>query len=55
MAEFHAFKNDAIYIFKQDYYMNNGKVVEKFEDMVSIFHPELFPGRELLFYQKLPD
>jgi iron complex transport system substrate-binding protein len=55
MAEFRAFKNDAIYVFRQGYYMNNAKVVEKLEDMISIFHPELFPGREMIFYQKLPD
>jgi iron complex transport system substrate-binding protein len=54
MAEFRAFKNDSIYIFQQGYYMNNAKVVEKFEDMVFIFHPELFSGHEMLFYQKLP-
>jgi iron complex transport system substrate-binding protein len=55
MAEFRAFKNNTIYIFDQGYYMNSAKVVEKFEDMVSIFHPELFPGRELVMYRKLPD
>jgi ABC-type Fe3+-hydroxamate transport system substrate-binding protein len=55
MAEFRAFKNNNIYIFDQGYYMNSAKVVEKFEDMVSIFHPELFPGRELVMYMKLPD
>ena len=55
MAEFRAFKNNNIYIFDQGYYMNSAKVVEKFEDMVSIFHPELFPGRKLVMYMKLPD
>jgi iron complex transport system substrate-binding protein len=53
MAEFRAFKNDSIYIFQQGYYMNNAKVVEKFEDMVFLFHPELLSGHEMLFYQKL--
>ena len=53
MAEFRAFKNDNIYVYDLGYYMNNAKVVEKFEDMVSIFHPELFPGRELVMYKKL--
>jgi len=55
MAEFRAFKNNNIYIFDQGYYMNSAKVVEKFEDMVSIFHPELFPGRQLVMYMKLPN
>jgi iron complex transport system substrate-binding protein len=55
MAEFRAFKNNNIYVYDLGYYMNNAKVVEKFEDMVSIFHPELFPGRELVMYNKLPD
>jgi iron complex transport system substrate-binding protein len=54
MAEFRAFKNNNIYIFDQGYYMNSAKVVEKFEDMVSMLHPELFPGRELVMYMKLP-
>jgi len=53
MAEFRAFKNDSIYIYDLGYYMNNAKVVEKFEDMVSILHPELFPERELVMYKKL--
>jgi len=53
MAEFRAFKNDNIYVYDLGYYMNNAKVVEKFEDMVSIFHPELFPERELVMYKKL--
>ena len=55
MAEFRAFKNNNIYIYDLGYYMNSAKVVEKFEDMVSIFHPELFPGRELVMYNKLID
>jgi len=55
MAEFRAFKNNNIYVYDLGYYMNNAKVVEKFEDMVSIFHPELFPERELAMYMKLPD
>jgi iron complex transport system substrate-binding protein len=55
MAEFRAFKNNNIYIYDLGYYMNSAKVVEKFEDMVSIFHPELFPGRELVMYMKLPN
>jgi iron complex transport system substrate-binding protein len=55
IAKFKAFNNDKIYIFDQGYYMNSAKVVEKFTDMVSIIHPELFPGHELSLYRKLPD
>ena len=55
MAEFKAFKNNKVYIFDQGYYMNSDKVVEKFMDMVSIFHPEMFPGHKLTLYRKLPD
>jgi len=53
MAEFKAFKNDRIYILDQGYYMNSAKVVERFKDMVSIFHPDMFPGHELSMYRKL--
>jgi iron complex transport system substrate-binding protein len=55
MAEFDAFINDQIYIFDQGYYMNSAKAVEKFEDLVFMFHPDLVPGHELVMYQKLPD
>jgi len=53
MTEFSAFNNDKIYTFEQGYYMNSAKVVEKFTDMVSIIHPELFPGHKLSLYRKL--
>ena len=55
LAELKAFRNDKVYILDQGYYMNSAKVVEKFVDMVSIFHPDMFPGRELTLYRKLPD
>jgi len=55
IAEFKAFNNGEIYILDQGYYMNNAKVVERFVDMMSIFHPELFPGHKLSLYRKLPD
>jgi iron complex transport system substrate-binding protein len=55
ITELSAFKNNAIYIFQQGYFMNNAKVVEKFEDMIYILHPELFSGYEMIFYQKLQD
>ena len=53
MAEFSAFRNDRIYIFDQGYFMNNIKVIERFTDLISIIQPSLFPGRELVMYQKL--
>ena len=55
MAEFSAFKNDRIFVFGYGYYMNNAKVVEKFKDMLAVFHPDMFPDYELVVYQKLPD
>ena len=54
-SEFKAFQNDQVYIFDQGYYMNSAKIVEKFEDIVAIFHPESMPGHEFIMYQKLPD
>jgi iron complex transport system substrate-binding protein len=55
IAEFKSFKNDRIYVLSKGYYMNNGALDVKFEDVVAIFHPELFPGRVLTFYTLLPD
>lgn len=52
-AEFKAFQNDQIYIFDKGYYMNSDKVVEKFEDAVAIYHPDLIPEHTLTMYQKL--
>ncbi|MDR2796549.1 MAG: ABC transporter substrate-binding protein [Spirochaetaceae bacterium] len=55
---FKSFKNDQIYVLSFGYYMNSAKMDVKFEDTVSIFHPEL-PGlnglKNLSFYEKLPD
>ncbi|MDR3325025.1 MAG: ABC transporter substrate-binding protein [Spirochaetaceae bacterium] len=55
IAEFKAFKNDAIYVPSKGYYMNNGALDVKFEDVFSMFHPGLLPDRELTFYTALPD
>ena len=54
-AEFAAFQNDQIFIFDQGYYMNSAKIVEKFADMVYMFHPSMLPGHELVMYQRLAD
>jgi len=55
MAEFSAFKNDKIYVFNRDYYQNSAKVVEKFEDIVFMLQPDLFPGHKLSMHRKLTD
>jgi iron complex transport system substrate-binding protein len=52
-AEFDAFKNDSIYIFSKGYYMNAALVLEKFQDQVFLFQPELLPDHSLIFYEKL--
>jgi iron complex transport system substrate-binding protein len=54
-AEFKAFKNDRVYVLSKGYYMNSAQVDVKFEDLVAILHPDLFPDRDLVFYVKLPD
>ncbi|MDR1105666.1 MAG: ABC transporter substrate-binding protein [Treponema sp.] len=54
-AEFKAFKNDRVYVLSKGYYMSSAQVDVKFEDLAAILHPDLFPGRELTFYVKLPD
>ncbi|MDR0583746.1 MAG: ABC transporter substrate-binding protein [Treponema sp.] len=54
-AEFRAFKNDRVYVLSKGYYINSAQVDVKFEDLTAILHPELFPGRDLTFYVKLPD
>jgi iron complex transport system substrate-binding protein len=54
-AEFKAFKNDQVYVLSKGYYMNSAAVDTKFEDVVSIFHPNLVPNHTLTFYERLPD
>lgn len=53
-AEFSAFKNDRIYVLADGYYMNVGRIDEKFEETAAIFQPEMFTGGGL-FFEKLPD
>ena len=53
-AEFDAFVNDRVFVFDQGFYMNSAKVVEQFEDMVYMLHPELMPGHVTSMYVRLP-
>ncbi|MDR3300983.1 MAG: ABC transporter substrate-binding protein [Spirochaetaceae bacterium] len=55
ISEFKSFKNNKIYVQSKGYFMNSAALDVKFEDVVSIFHPELLPDRELTFYTVLPD
>jgi iron complex transport system substrate-binding protein len=52
-AELKAYKNGNVYVLSRGYYMNSAKLDEKFADTIAIFHPELFPIRDLIFYEKL--
>lgn len=52
-AEFKAYQNQRVYTMDNSYYMNSAKVVEKFEDLLAICHPELEEGHELTIYQPL--
>jgi iron complex transport system substrate-binding protein len=54
-ASFKAFRDNRIYVLSKGYYMNGAALDVKFEDVVSIFHPDLLPGRALTFYAALPD
>ena len=55
LSEFKAFKNDRIFSYADGYYMNAAKIIEKFEDVLHMLHPELFPEHKLLMYRRLPD
>lgn len=52
-AEFKAYQDQRVYTMDNSYYMNSAKVVEKFEDLLAICHPELEEGHELTIYQPL--
>jgi ABC-type Fe3+-hydroxamate transport system substrate-binding protein len=54
-AEFDAFQNDQIFAYSRDYYMNSAKIVEKYEDLVSICQPSILLDHELVMYIRLPD
>ena len=54
-GEFKAFKNNNIYVFAEDFYINSAEIKEKFEDVVCILHPELMPGHRLKHYIRLGD
>ena len=53
-AEFKAYQNNQIYGLDMGYYMNAAKVVEKFEDLVAMCHPEMMEGHIFTMYQLLP-
>jgi len=52
-AECRAYQNQRVYTLDNGYYMNSAKVVERFEDLLAICHPELEEGRQLTMYQPL--
>ncbi|MCL2136201.1 MAG: ABC transporter substrate-binding protein [Coriobacteriia bacterium] len=54
-GELKSFQNDQVYIFASDYYMNSAAKDTLFEDMMTIFHPDLMPDHELRLIIKLPD
>ncbi len=56
IAEFRAFKEGSVYVFKKGYYMNALAVDEKFEDLVFMINPDLMPdGYRLKHHVKVPD
>ena len=48
-----AVKENNVYVLDRGYYMNAAEVVEKFKDLVFIFHPGLMPGHKLRHFRKL--
>jgi iron complex transport system substrate-binding protein len=54
-AEFKAVRDGRVYILADGYYMNDAKPDIRFADRAAIFHPALFPERQLTFYERLAD
>lgn len=52
-AEFKAYQNGRVFTMDNGYYMKSAQVVEKFEDIVAICHPELEENHEFTIYQPL--
>ena len=52
-AEFKAYQVGRVFTMDNDYYMKSAQVVEKFEDIVAICHPELEPEHNFTVYQPL--
>lgn len=48
-----AYQDQRVYTLDNSYNMNRAKVVEKFEDLLAICHPELEEGHALTMYQPL--
>lgn len=54
-AECRAYQDQRVYTLDNSCYMDSAKVVEKFEDLLAICHPELEADRVLTFFQPLPN
>ncbi len=54
-GEFKAFKENKVYFLDKGHYMNKAKVVEKFEDLVAICHPDKMPDHKFTMYQLMPE
>jgi iron complex transport system substrate-binding protein len=54
-TEFKAFQNDQVYVLAKGYYINSANVDKRFEDIVSILHPELLTDHELTFFKRLTE
>lgn len=52
-AEFKAYQNGRVFTMDNGYYMKSAQVVEKFEDIVAICHPELEENHQFTIYQPL--
>ena len=52
-AEFQAYQNQRVYTKDNNYYMNSAKIVEKFEDLLAICHPEMVENYVFTIYQPL--
>lgn len=52
-AEFKAYQDGRVFTMDNGYYMKSAQVVEKFEDILAICHPELMEGHTFGIYQPL--
>lgn len=52
-AEFKAYQDGRVFTMDNGYYMKSAQVVEKFEDILAICHPELEEGHVFSVYQPL--
>ena len=54
-AEFKAYQEGRVFTMDNGYYMKSAQVVEKFEDIVAICHPELAENHQFTIYQPLAE